>query len=68
MTGVQTCALPISNAADRGASFISLYFGEDVSEEDAQAAGTLFEEACPGAEVMVLAGGQPVYYYIISME
>ena len=57
-----------ANAADRGASFISLYFGEDVSEEDAQAAGTLFEEACPGAEVMVLAGGQPVYYYIISME
>ena len=35
---------------------------------DAQAAGKLFESACPGAEVMVLSGGQPVYYYIISME
>ena len=57
-----------ANAADRGASFISLYFGEDVKEEDAQAAGKLFEDACPGAEVMVLSGGQPVYYYIISME
>ena len=57
-----------ANAADRGASFISLYAGEDVKEEDAQAAGKLFESACPGAEVMVLSGGQPVYYYIISME
>ncbi|MCI9120969.1 MAG: DAK2 domain-containing protein, partial [Oscillibacter sp.] len=57
-----------ANAASRNASFISLYFGEDVLEDDAQQAGKLFEEACPGAEVMVLSGGQPVYYYIISME
>ena len=57
-----------SDAAERGASFISLYFGEDVKEEDAQEAGTLFECSCPDAEVMVLSGGQPVYYYIISME
>ena len=57
-----------SDAAERNASFISLYFGEDVQEESAQQAGRLFEKACPGAEVMVLSGGQPVYYYIISME
>ena len=56
------------DAARREASFISLYFGEDVAEPDAQKAGALFEELCPGAEVAVLAGGQPVYYYIISME
>ena len=56
------------DAAGREASFISLYFGEDVQEADAQKAGALFEELCPGAEVAVLAGGQPVYYYIISME
>ena len=57
-----------ADAVDRGASFISLYFGEDVSEADAQAAGKLFEDRCPEAEVAVLSGGQPVYYYIISME
>ena len=57
-----------ADAAERNASFISLYFGEDVTEEDAQEAGNFFESACPGAEVMVLSGGQPVYYYIISME
>ena len=57
-----------AEAVEKGASFISLYFGEDVSEDDAQAAGKLFEERCPQAEVAVLSGGQPVYYYIISME
>ena len=53
---------------EKEASFISLYFGEDVTEEDAQKAGALFEAACPNAEVAVLSGGQPVYYYIISIE
>ena len=55
-------------AVEKEASFISLYFGEDVTEEDAQKAGALFEAACPNAEVAVLSGGQPVSYYIISME
>ena len=56
------------SALDHAASFISLYFGEDVTEEDANAAAKVFEETCPEAEVAVLSGGQPVYYYIISME
>ena len=56
------------DAASRGSSFISLYFGEDVTEEDAQKAAQVFENTCPDAEVAVLPGGQPVYYYIISME
>lgn len=56
------------DARERESSFISVYFGEDVSEEDAQKTARMFEAACPGAEVAVLSGGQPVYYYIISME
>ena len=56
------------DAVKREATFISLYFGEDVSEEDAQKAGDRFAAACPDAEISVLSGGQPVYYYIISME
>ena len=56
------------DALSREASFISLYFGEDVSEEDAQNAAAVFQNICPDAEIMVLSGGQPVYYYIISME
>ena len=57
-----------ADAVEREASFIALYFGEDVSEEEAQKAASLFESACPDAEIAVLSGGQPVYYYIISME
>lgn len=56
------------DAKNRESSFISVYFGEDVSEEDAQKTARMFETACPEAEVAVLSGGQPVYYYIISME
>ncbi len=55
-------------AAEKGAEFISLYFGEDVSEDDANAAAAVFQELCPDAEVSVFNGGQPVYYYIVSME
>ena len=57
-----------ADAVERDASFISLYFGEDVSEEEAQKAAGVFESICPDAEVAILSGGQPVYYYIISME
>ena len=57
-----------ADAVERGATFISLYYGEDVSEEDAQKAADAFQTVCPDAEVAVLPGGQPVYYYIISME
>ena len=57
-----------ADALERESSFISLYFGEDVSEAEAQDAAKIFEAACPDAEIAVLSGGQPVYYYIVSME
>jgi len=57
-----------ANAVERDASFISLYYGEDVSEEEAQKAAEVFQTACPDAEIALLSGGQPVYYYIISFE
>ncbi|MCI8399983.1 MAG: DAK2 domain-containing protein [Oscillibacter sp.] len=57
-----------TTASTRGASFISLYYGEDVDPSAAQSAAAIFQSACPDAEVMALPGGQPVYYYIISME
>ena len=55
-------------AVENGASFISLYYGEDVTEEEAQAAADIFQANCPDAEIALLPGGQPVYYFIISME
>ena len=55
-------------ASTRSAEFVSLYFGEDVTEDDAQRAAEIFQSRCPDAEVAVLSDGQPVYYYIISIE
>ncbi|MBE6940056.1 MAG: DAK2 domain-containing protein [Ruminococcaceae bacterium] len=55
-------------AAETGAEYIHIFYGEDVTEADAQAATELFQSTCPDAEVSMYYGGQPVYYYIISME
>ncbi|MDO4812159.1 MAG: DAK2 domain-containing protein [Eubacteriales bacterium] len=55
-------------AAARSAEFVNLFYGEDVSEDDANKALEVFSRKCPGAEVTLLSGGQPVYYYIISIE
>ena len=49
-------------------SFINIFYGEDVSEKEAQKALKLFTECCPNAEITLLSGGQPVYYYMISAE
>ena len=51
-----------------GKSYITIYYGEDVQEADAQVAVDIFTEICPDAEVNLLKGGQPVYYYLISAE
>ena len=55
-------------ASSREAEFVTVFYGEDVSEEDAKKAGDIFSRRCPDAEVSLIRGGQPVYYYIISIE
>ena len=54
--------------AHQNAEFINIFYGEDVTEEGAQAALEIFQNACPNAEITLLHGGQPVYYYMISAE
>jgi dihydroxyacetone kinase-like predicted kinase len=53
---------------DDGKSYITIYYGEDIQEKHAQKAADLFQEICPDADVDLLRGGQPVYYYLISAE
>ena len=48
--------------------FITVYYGQDVTEEDAQAAADSIAGCFPDAEMSVVNGGQPVYYYMISVE
>ena len=55
-------------AASRRAEFITVFYGEDVVEEDAHKACDIFTHKCPDAEINLICGGQPVYYYIISIE
>ena len=53
---------------DDGKEYITIYYGADIEEADAQKAAELFREVCPDADVNLLNGGQPVYYYLISAE
>ena len=53
---------------DDGKEYITIYYGADVKEKHAQKAADLFAEICPDADVNLLTGGQPVYYYMISAE
>ena len=53
---------------DDGKEYITIYYGADVKEKHAQKAADIFAEICPDADVNLLQGGQPVYYYLISAE
>ena len=53
---------------DEGKEYITIYYGADVKEKHAQKAADLFADVCPDADVNLLRGGQPVYYYLISAE
>ena len=53
---------------DEGKDYITIYYGADITEKQAQKAADLFAEICPDADVNLLSGGQPVYYYLISAE
>ena len=53
---------------EEGKEYITIYYGEDIQEKHAQKAADLFQEICPNADVNLLRGGQPVYYYLISAE
>ena len=58
----------IEQLADEDSELISIYYGEEVSEEDANALAEAIEEAHPDVDVEVNFGGQPIYYYILSVE
>ena len=53
---------------DEGKEYITIYYGADIQEKHAQKAADLFADICPDADVNLLSGGQPVYYYLISAE
>ena len=53
---------------EQGAEFVTIYYGADITAEQAEQTARLFAEVCPDAEINLINGGQPVYYYLISAE
>ena len=53
---------------EAGKEYITIYYGADVKEKHAQKTADIFADICSDADVNLLKGGQPVYYYLISAE
>lgn len=58
----------LSHMIDDNSELVSVFYGDGVTEEDANALAALIEETYTEVEVEVQFGGQPVYYYILSVE
>ena len=58
----------LRNAITEESEVVSIYYGVDTAEEDAKELSAFIEEEFPDCEVEVQDGGQPLYYYIISIE
>ncbi len=58
----------IDKISDEDSEFITLYYGEDVTKEDAEKLAEILEDRLDEVEVSAKYGGQPLYYYIISVE
>ena len=63
-----TAAETVKAMADEESEIISIYYGSDVTEEDAQKLADRLEEAYPDLDIEINEGGQPIYYYVISVE
>ena len=54
--------------AAEGKEFVNIFYGADINEDDAAQALALFQSRVPNAEINLVSGGQPIYYYLISAE
>ena len=53
---------------DEDSELVTVYYGSDVTAEDAEALTAKLQESCPDVEIELQEGGQPIYYYLISVE
>ena len=58
----------VRRMVEEDSELISIYYGSDVSKEDAEAFNAQVEESCPDCDVELQYGGQPIYYYVMSVE
>jgi hypothetical protein len=64
----QTTLELVNSLIDESSELISLYYGEEISEEDAQELADELTEQYPDMDIEVHYGGQPIYYYVLSVE
>lgn len=66
---LETTALQMLNdLIDEESAIVSIYYGEEISKESAEMIGSKIEEEHPEVEVEIHYGGQPIYYYVVSVE
>ena len=65
---VQVAADCVEHMYNEDASLITIYYGEDTPQEQAEALGAQFEEKYPDCDIEIQMGGQPLYYYLIAVE
>jgi len=58
----------VDKLVSEDSSNVTLFYGEGVTEEDSQVLQAKLEERFPNIDISIVFGGQPVYYYIISVE
>ena len=58
----------LESMIDEDSAIVSIYFGSDASEESASEIAEVIEEKYPDVEVEIHDGGQPIYYYVMSVE
>ena len=58
----------LTQLVDEDSELISLYYGQDVHEEDAEKFAQTVEELYPDVDIDIHMGGQPIYYYVLSVE
>lgn len=56
------------SVAENEQEFVNIFYGSDITEAEAEAAAEIFRAHAPEAEINVVSGGQPIYYYLISAE
>ena len=64
----KVCRELIKGMVDDESSVISVFYGSDVDDEEAEALAAKLEDKYPDMDVMLQSGKQPLYYYIISVE
>ena len=58
----------LAQMVDDDSELISLYYGQDILAEDAEKFAAAIEEIYPDVDIDLHSGGQPIYYYVISVE